>query len=212
MHFLVNFRWFLIIYTNGFVQFIADPKRNKNAAVASASSNSHRLSPLQPTPIHLAPLPCGSPRQKLLETGYPIIPISPSAWAQSLGWAQLVQSFNSPFLSPPQFATGRVNGKLVEKAPKFDYANIAMSATRPCSSDKTTKLTGLTFPSQPPERKKGRGPSRTKKEFICRFCGRHFTKSYNLLIHERTHTDERPYSCDICHKAFRRQDHLRDHK
>ncbi|VDM45788.1 unnamed protein product [Toxocara canis] len=114
--------------------------------------------------------------------------------------------------------------------PKFDFTQLAKSieneqkmqleattseraVTRIVPS--TTSAFSLAAYSKPwfmlPKRGGGRA-SRPKKEFICKFCNRHFTKSYNLLIHERTHTDERPYDCDICGKAFRRQDHLRDHR
>ena len=46
---------------------------------------------------------------------------------------------------------------------------------------------------------------------LCHICGKQFRRRYNLAIHKKIHSNERPFSCTVCGKSFRRQDHLRDH-
>eukprot|EP00171_Calliarthron_tuberculosum_P016275 IDg16275t1 len=43
-------------------------------------------------------------------------------------------------------------------------------------------------------------------------CNVTVKKLWNYHSHARTHTDERPYSCGICHKTYRWQSSLKSHE
>ncbi|GAB5589968.1 hypothetical protein Unana1_04868 [Umbelopsis nana] len=53
----------------------------------------------------------------------------------------------------------------------------------------------------------------THTVFPCLYpgCTKSFMRLYNLKSHSRTHTDDRPYQCDVCTQAFSRNHDLKRH-
>ena len=42
-----------------------------------------------------------------------------------------------------------------------------------------------------------------EKLFKCPVCTKFFNQNYNLVIHKRVHTGEKPCDCSLCKKTFR---------
>ncbi|XP_070690740.1 zinc finger protein 1035 [Pempheris klunzingeri] len=50
-----------------------------------------------------------------------------------------------------------------------------------------------------------------KGRFLCSYCPRTFGNGWQLNVHTRLHTGERPYPCDYCGQRFIRKDYLQRH-
>ncbi|XP_072947947.1 uncharacterized protein [Epargyreus clarus] len=50
------------------------------------------------------------------------------------------------------------------------------------------------------------------KRFECSICGKSCASQAMLIMHERVHTNERPYPCQLCSLRFKTKTHLRTHQ
>jgi len=44
-----------------------------------------------------------------------------------------------------------------------------------------------------------------ERPYVCDLCNKAFIANSTLIIHQLIHSSERPYTCDMCNKAYSEQ-------
>ncbi|KAK7071985.1 hypothetical protein SK128_019708, partial [Halocaridina rubra] len=54
-------------------------------------------------------------------------------------------------------------------------------------------------------------PTKSKPKHKCSFCGKLFSKNFDLQQHLRSHTGEKPFQCVVCGRAFTQKSNVKKH-
>ncbi|XP_005109568.1 zinc finger protein 236-like [Aplysia californica] len=131
----------------------------------------------------------------------------PKAEQHSLKYFSFVDSSYDkipPLLMTSGLSDGEQDSK---KRSNLGQRHSADNVTEAIGDDDTTKMRTTNETSIEPV---PNGSIANEETEVCKICNKAFLKSF-IRIHERSHADQKPYECPMCHKRFGYKNNMKSH-